>query len=147
MNISWKVYRTAWTALDWFFPPICSGCGKPGKRFCDSCFQKVARVSGFVCPVCGASAVKPDICQRCKNSKVYYQSLQSWAYYRDPLRKSIHRLKYKQDIGLGDYFAPFLLQKLEDLQWQFDLIAPVPLNIDRYLERDYNQGPIFWLIL
>jgi len=140
--VSWKVYHAAWIALDWFFPPICAGCGKSGRRFCDSCLQKVSQINGYKCPICGASIAKPGNFPHCKSQKIFYQSLQSWAYYQDPLRKSIHRLKYKHDIVLGDYFSTFLIKKLSELQWQFDIIAPVPLNIDRYLERDYNQADI-----
>jgi ComF family protein len=58
------------------------------------------------------------------------------------LREAIHRLKYQQDIALGDVFAQYLLLFLQDLQWKVDIIVPVPLSKMRLKDRGYNQSAL-----
>lgn len=58
------------------------------------------------------------------------------------LREAIHALKYKQDIGLGDYFAKVLISLLESRGWEFDIVIPVPISRERMKERGYNQSAL-----
>ncbi len=64
----------------------------------------------------------------------------SWAEFEGPLREGIHKLKYRQDIGLGDFFAPYLISLVESRQWKPDLVIPVPISKSRKKTRGYNQA-------
>ncbi len=65
--------------------------------------------------------------------------MRSWVAFDGPIRKVLHRLKYRQDLGLGDILAAEILDYVDDLQWEIDLVVPVPLGKERFKERGYNQ--------
>ena len=71
-----------------------------------------------------------------------YLGLRSWAVYKDPIRKAIHRLKYKKDISLGAVFSSYLICLLEAQCWNIHAVVPVPLSIARQRERGYNQSAL-----
>lgn len=80
---------------------------------------------------------------------MYVNQLRSWAYYEGPIQSAIHELKYDRNTGLAVNLATYLHQYLEDLEWDVDLIVPVPLGRKRKRERGYNQAillakPIAW---
>ena len=89
------------------------------------------------------------ICKRCQSAEVYFTAARSWAYFEDPIKKAIHRLKYKRNIGLGEVLAEALGFVLVGCQWNIDLITAVPLDKKRLRERGYNQAvllarPLAW---
>jgi ComF family protein len=48
-------------------------------------------------------------------------------------------LKYRRDVALGDALASQMLQYVGTLNWDIDMIVPIPLGRQRYKERGYNQ--------
>ena len=48
-------------------------------------------------------------------------------------------MKYRRNIGLGDALALQMLEFISSLQWDIDLLIPVPLGKKRLKERGYNQ--------
>lgn len=71
-----------------------------------------------------------------------YQGMRSWGVFGGPLRQAIHRLKYQHDIGLGEILARPLITLLGNLDWEYDLVLPVPLGVARLRERGYNQAAL-----
>lgn len=132
--------RTAWNLLDLVFPPSCPGCGKSGKRFCEACINSSRRVAIPICKICGEPLLVGDVCHRCLKVQPTFKIVRSWGIFEGPLRKGIHRLKYKNDIGLGSIFAELLFNMLDDLSWDIDIIMAVPLGKKRIKERGYNQA-------
>jgi ComF family protein len=59
--------------------------------------------------------------------------------FEDPVRKALHRLKYRHDVALGDALAAQMLQYVRGLDWNADMIVPIPLGRQRHKERGYNQ--------
>jgi ComF family protein len=49
-------------------------------------------------------------------------------------------MKYKDDIGLGEALSKHLIDLYNDLKWEVDLVAAVPLSRSRLKERGYNQA-------
>jgi ComF family protein len=43
---------------------------------------------------------------------------------------------------LGDVLARHLIRLLEGLDWEVDLVVPVPLSVARQAERGYNQAAL-----
>lgn len=59
--------------------------------------------------------------------------------FDDPLRKALHKLKYRRDISLGDALTIQMLPFVAGLNWPVDMVVPIPLGRQRYKERGYNQ--------
>ncbi len=131
-----------WIGMDWLFPATCGGCEKPGQRWCSACHQQVEIIGMAVCQRCGKPFPSSGLCPDCVTTPPPYESMGSWGIYGGPLRLAIHRLKYKRDIGLGDFFSQFLIQCFIDRNWPVDLIVPVPLSKRRLEERGYNQSDL-----
>ena len=142
------LYRWFWVSMDWLFPATCAGCEKPGQRLCEVCHQAVNIIGHAACHRCGKPfptgrlLQNSNLCQDCKKKLPLYESLGSWAIYGGPLRQAIHRLKYNQDLGLGDVFSRFLVQYVAERGWPADLVLPVPLSRNRLKERGYNQAAL-----
>lgn len=66
--------------------------------------------------------------------------LRSWAVFEGPMRNAIHALKYRRNLALGGTFARYLAEYIEKLNWQADLVTPVPLGRQRQRARGYNQA-------
>lgn len=144
MNFNYQLHRSVWNALDWVYPPVCAGCGKQGFRFCEDCLAEVTVLSESRCSICGnKTANNSFICNECQVTPYYFSNACSWAAYGGSLREAIHALKYRQDLGLGDFFATFLVALLIEKSWQFDLVIPVPLSTTRRKQRGYNQSELF----
>lgn len=138
-NFSYTLYRSLWSALDLFFPPVCGGCGKVGSRWCVECQSRAQILNGTLCEVCGLPRDTDGICDTCRAERPRFHALRAWAVFEDPVRKSLHKLKYRRDIALGDALAAHMAQYVRELNWGFDMIVPIPLGRKRYKERGYNQ--------
>jgi len=62
--------------------------------------------------------------------------------YRDEIRNAIHRLKYNNDMALGEVFSKYLVQLYRKQGWQVDMVIPVPLSRERIKQRGYNQSAL-----
>jgi ComF family protein len=141
-NKSFSISNIIWKFLDLIYPPTCCNCGKVGFYLCPDCLSQIRIIHDKVCIYCGELISRTDICLKCKKQKPKYKALRSWGIFKGPLRKVIHSLKYQRNLGLGDYFAHFMSQVLNDQGWIVDIIVPVPLNKERLKERGYNQAEI-----
>lgn len=146
-----RLYQAGWKLLDVLFPPSCAGCGSWGERYCPTCFEETKLISNPICQICGDKLHHPDdvVCARCRNEKVAFSAIRSWAEFVEPLQSAIHKLKYRQDRGLGEILAEPLVDLVKKYRWGIDLIIPVPLDAIRRNERGYNQAallarPISW---
>jgi competence protein ComFC len=125
--------------LDLLFPPVCGGCGGSGGRWCDKCKQKVQILNGVVCEICGLPQKTVGICNICLSERPAFRALRAWAVFDDPLRKALHKLKYRRDISLGDALTVQMIPFVVRLNWPVNVIVPIPLGSKRYKERGYNQ--------
>ncbi len=151
MKKSWRIqyhlYRSFWAGVDLLYPPLCGGCAKKGIRWCEDCRKNIRLIPEPKCEICGLPHPKAGICPNCKQKRPSYQALLSWAIFEGPIRKALHRIKYKQDLGLGDALVADFLPYFNQLNWKIDLIVPVPLGKKRFRERGYNQVGLFALPL
>lgn len=138
-NLKYKAYRSIWSALDLLFPPQCGGCGRPGARWCENCQSSVNVLNGIVCEICGLPQDKPGVCKACLESRPRFRSLRAWAIFEEPVQSALHKLKYRRDMSMGDAIAAAMLPFVQCLNWNFELVVPVPLGKQRIRERGYNQ--------
>jgi ComF family protein len=136
------LYHLSWCAVDWLYPPNCGGCGALGERWCPVCQEQTQIISGNVCPSCGYPQDGTEVCPSCLSAAPVYHALRSWGFFKGPLREALHRLKYRQDLGLGEILSHPLVDLVSELNWQIDGICPVPLSHKRSQERGYNQSSL-----
>lgn len=65
--------------------------------------------------------------------------MRSWAVFDSPVQNALHAMKYRRNIGLGESFAAQMAEFVRSLNWQVDVLMPVPLGKNRLKERGYNQ--------
>jgi competence protein ComFC len=138
----YRLYQLAWAALDWVYPPTCGGCTKRGIRWCTECQSSVRKLSAPLCPLCGESQRFDGLCLQCRTQPHVYTALRSWARFEGSLRNAIHRLKYKGELRLGEALAKPLIEYFRELNWQVELVVPVPLGVARQAQRGYNQAAL-----
>lgn len=139
-QFSYQIYKYAWASLDLLFPPHCGGCNSPGSRWCTQCQKSVKKIPAVVCIQCGRPSDTQAKCSICEYNAPSYDELRSWAFYEGPVRKAIHKLKYRGDITLGELLARPLIKVVKNLSWCPDLIVPVPMGDKRQSIRGYNHA-------
>jgi len=122
-----------------FYPPVCGGCKKNGFRWCENCRNSILLIPEPICEICGLPQPKIGTCPSCIEIPPAYTALRSWVVFEGPIRKASHRIKYRQDLGLGDSIAAEMLAFINQLDWPIEIISPVPLGKKRFRERGYNQ--------
>lgn len=113
------------SVLDLIFPPRCEACWSLGpEAFCDSCVKKINYLS--------PSAFSHSV-----------------GVYEGPLKKAIHRFKFKKKTRLAESLGVLMVKYLSrNLDMNLiDLILPVPLHEKRMKERGYNQAELLSLVL
>jgi competence protein ComFC len=141
-NPAYFCYQTFWAMIDWLYPPSCAGCGCSGSRWCSICQSNTAQIGQQVCEQCGEPNNAAGICLLCQHSPPAFTAVRSWAIYGGVVRQALHALKYRQNIALGDTLSVPLLHLYNELNWQIDIIVPVPLSNKRKRSRGYNQSAL-----
>ena len=139
-NWKYKLYRSAWSALDLLFPPECGGCDKTGSRWCEDCQKKIKILDGIVCDVCGLPQEQVGVCKTCLADRPHFHALRAWTVFEEPIQHALHKLKYRKDVSLGDALAFQMVSFVEKLNWKIDMILPTPLGMQRMKDRGYNQA-------
>lgn len=65
--------------------------------------------------------------------------MRSWAVFDSPVQNALHTIKYRRNIGLADAIAANMMQFAQQLNWNVDMLIPIPLGKARLKERGYNQ--------
>jgi len=96
-----------------------------------------------LCETCGIPVARAGTrCTVCSRSPYRFRQLRSWCAFDEPIRTALHRLKYRHDLGLGEALVSQLATYASHLDWEPDLIVPVPLGQGRLVERGYNQASL-----
>ena len=136
---SYRFYRLTWNGLDLLFPPVCGGCGTPGSRWCAECKKRVPQIRKPFCEKCGIPTKGDERCEKCKANPPAYRMMRSWAVFDSPVQNALHTIKYRRNIGLADALAVDVVEFVQQLNWNVDVLIPIPLGKARLKERGYNQ--------
>lgn len=139
---AYLIYRWMWSSLDWLYPPRCAGCGQVGSRWCQACQAGVQRLVLPLCKTCSVPYNRLGVCQDCRSHPIHVEHVRAWGAFSGPLRQSIHALKYRRDVALGDSLSVHLIELLKIMGWMVDFVIPVPLGLSRQAERGYNQAAL-----
>ncbi len=131
-----------WTSMDWLYPPRCAGCQARGSRWCEECARQARELIPPLCEACGLPCTRAGFCFNCAEARPRFRMARAWAEHHGSLRNAIHRLKYRNDVGLGEELSAFLEKVVLREGWPVDLIVPVPLGRARLRERGYNQAAV-----
>ena len=141
-RLAYKITHYLWMGVDWLFPPHCAGCNLPNTRWCVDCYRKCKKINPPYCPVCGQPGDFNLTCDVCLKYPPDFSGLRSGTVYEGEIRNAIHRLKYNNDIALGEVFSNYLVRLIKKQNWQVDMVIPVPLSRERTKQRGYNQSAL-----
>ena len=126
--------------LDWIYPPVCVNCGKAGALLCDECLSKLPKVGKHFCSLCGKPLQPRHFCRHCGNAEFHFKASRAPYLYDGPVSVMIKKLKYSGMLGLVPLLSGLLADYWKELNWDPDLIVPVPLSKKRRGERGFNQS-------
>ncbi len=81
-------------------------------------------------------------CRLCRTSEFRFDASRAPYIYEGPVSAMIKALKYKGCFSLVPILTELLTDFWPDLQWEADLIVPVPLSEKRRAERGFNQSEL-----
>lgn len=105
--------------MDFLFPPSCSACGVVGlEPFCELCEDALLPA--------GPLQLQP------------LETARAVLLYGGPGALALHRLKYGREVSTARPLGALLAQAVSELP-AYELVVPVPLALDRLVERGFNQ--------
>ena len=127
--VSVNIRRFFGNVLDWIYPPVCVSCGKPGALICEECLSKLPAVGDHYCSVCGKPLKKNHSCRLCNRSGFRFGAARAPYLYDGPVSAMIKKLKFGGMMGLAPILSGLLTEYWKSLDWETDLIVPVPLSV------------------
>ncbi len=142
--IASKLYHLLWVIIDLIIPSHCASCGELGYRLCPKCTALIKPISPPICEHCGEplSNFATRSQHHCEDMLTAVKFIRSYCVYKPPLSIAIHKFKYQRDIGMAEILSQYLLKLYNSIDYDADIIIPVPLNQDRLRDRGYNQAKL-----
>jgi ComF family protein len=136
--------------LDLCFPRECPGCGhghERGDLFCQGCERLLQDMEASPhCRRCGRPLALPEApCPTCRGRGLRpFARLLALGTYREPLRSTVHQVKYAGRWHLAEALADRLVDARDAASWLdgADALVPVPLHPRRQADRGFNQADV-----
>jgi ComF family protein len=119
-------------------------------RFCCSCKTKLSANQDTMCGNClskiqrsTSSRLQREFERKFLINKIISEFYSPFVFEKDKeLQQAIHALKYDKKFPVGIFLGKVLAAefKLNQINWNFDLIIPIPLHQLKKAERGYNQA-------
>lgn len=119
-------------------------------RFCISCKFKLTHVESFICENCFHQIERPDpsrieheFKRKFETDNLIAEFAPAFIFEKEkPLQHLIHSIKYEENFKAGIYLGSKIGQLLQEkiLNWDADLMIPIPLHRLKQAERGYNQS-------
>lgn len=113
--------------FDYVYPNVCGICGK--RIFSSS----------YTCTNC-LSILKCYKERIILNSNYPYDYMLNMYEYKGIVKSKICKFKFNNHKYIAKTFASLMITRIKELKLTFDIIIPVPISINRYMERGYNQS-------
>jgi competence protein ComFC len=123
------------------FPKFCLGCGKFGSYLCESCISQVGLYKSPFCSECGRASIYGLTHQGCLKRDSLH-GLICLFEYKDPLKKLIHRLKYRFNTDLIATLDLLLAKTSFPVVLREYSLIPLPLHQLRENWRGFNQAAL-----
>ncbi len=109
-------------------------------RKCILCRKILPREEADLCADCRGKA--PEFVRAKRNIPFIAQWTAVW-YYKDTVRSSIHRFKFRNSRFYAKHYGKLLHRKLKDASLpEFDILSWVPVSALRKLQRGYDQAAL-----
>jgi ComF family protein len=130
---------------DLVYPPRCIGCAAAAQgALCADCGASMGVLESIAaCPRCAAPLGEGSACPYCGGDGIYpFQTIAALGPFRDPLRRLIHRMKYRHGWPIAEILADRLMHhpRAREVLEQTDCLVAVPLHGARQFGRGYNQA-------
>jgi ComF family protein len=144
-----SVRAIARRVADQLFPWLCVGCQAPAEgALCGACLSRVRWIREPWCPQCGLPLASgpSHLCGRCAREPPAFARLRAIACYRpadeerDPLGLALRGLKYARRRALASTLSMLLAERFPFERGAHDVVAPVPLHVERLRRRGFNQA-------
>ncbi|MCK4574522.1 MAG: ComF family protein [candidate division Zixibacteria bacterium] len=139
------VTKSEWVRglVDFFFPPLCLGCGEyteTGFGICPECRRRIEHIQSPFCLNC-LGIIDGGTCPECGSDSL---PLFAFGNYTPPLSEIIIQYKFKGVTRPARFFAEQIQQRFgpDILACGGDLLVPVPLYASRENYRGYNQATV-----
>lgn len=125
---------------------VCIGCERThfgDAPWCDRCAEALPWWdAGQACVRCGEALASgggetAGVCTRCAVSPPSFQSTQAAFWYRAPVDRWVHRLKFHRALPYATALGTALAATAEP---RGDLLLPIPLAPERQRTRGFNQA-------
>lgn len=127
------------SVLDFFLPRLCIICRNPLRPdadiICGECKKGIA--------VAPDSKIEDEFSRKFRNDKLIADFAALYIFVKDHhLQTIIHELKYNKKFRIGIFLGKEIAAMLSDkiIEWEADIILPVPLHPLKKAERGYNQS-------
>ena len=133
------------SSLDFIFPPVCLGCEGIGAHWCEKCEAELQVLTQPYCQIC-CKVIEVEsevICEECQTENPAFYSARALARYTSSFARAIVHLKYQPNKVFAASFVPRLAAIVNKEAWDIDVIVPIPLSHERFIERGYNQVEMF----
>ena len=119
-------------------------------RFCCSCKIKLLPDQDTMCETCISSVqrstpvrLEREFDRKFLDKKIISDFFSPFVFEKDKeLQNAIHGLKYDKKFQIGVFLGKILASeiKISVIDWEFDLIVPIPLHHLKKAERGFNQS-------
>lgn len=138
--------------LQLIFPQsiYCICCGividtKTRYGLCDVCRRNILWNEGLTCMKCGkhlSREIKEKLCGDCRRNFRHFDRGFSVATYSLLERHIISELKFNGKSYIGNNIAEILYDKIVTLNFDFDVIIPIPIHRSKNRKRGFNQSEV-----
>jgi len=123
--------------FDFFLPRLCPSCGNKlnsgEESICVDCLLQIKPAS--------TSRLSHDFLKMFKPKGIISGFTSLYIFEKDKeIQKIIHAIKYQKRFRTGELLGKLLGEKIQNENWDIDLIIPVPLHHLKKAERGYNQS-------
>lgn len=122
---------------------VCWSCGlshKGKKLVCVDCELAIKCVEA-PCVQCGLShAGKGETCIHCLSKPKLWNEMLAPLSYQNPISHLVQLLKFNQKLDVLKALVELITPQFESITVKPDILIPVPLHKNRYLERGFNQS-------
>ncbi|HCL57932.1 MAG TPA: hypothetical protein DHW82_13130 [Spirochaetia bacterium] len=122
-----KVIKSVFQIIESFFPHHCYLCDSENLLpVCEKCYTSLPDL-------------KIQSIQKAREIDIYFQSLFTALPYSKPIQTLLHEIKFKNRKKLLEYI---LSQLLFEFPEKYDLVTFVPISLQRFSERGFNQAQV-----
>lgn len=142
-NLKNKVIWLWRQGLDYLFPRECFGCEKEGEYLCSACFNKIEFIDFNQCFLCGDEG-RDGVCRTCQREKALDKIWVATRYTGNVAGQLVESFKYNYVEDLKEVLVKIIAQQIENkglaTLFQEQVLVPIPLHKNRFLERGFNQA-------